>query len=91
MSAQGTSTIDFGATPVDNKTFAIVDANVSGLTYAEAWVMRDSTSDNSVDEHESLAAYSRTACSISGSTLTIYVEMVLGFVTGQFKLRYVAN
>lgn len=91
MSTQGTATIDFGSSPVDEATFNIIDASLSGLTYAEAWFMRDSTADNSVDEHEQIAGRARATCSISGTTLTIYVEILVGFVNGTFKIRYVAN
>jgi hypothetical protein len=88
---QGTVEVDFGATPTDTGTFAIVDAAFAGLTYGEAFVMRDSTADASVDEHESFAAYMRFACSISGTTLTIFAELLVGFATGLVKLRYVVN
>ena len=90
--AQGTATVDFGATPVDSATFDIVDATLSGLTYAEVWIMGDSTTDNDIDAHEQLA--SRTGhlpCSISGTTLTVLVDILIGFVIGTFKLRYGAN
>lgn len=91
MATQGTATVDFGATPVDNATFTISDGSLSGLTYAEAWVMRDSTGDNSVDEHETLGSLARLTCSISGTDLTVYCELLAGFVTGTFKIRYVGN
>jgi hypothetical protein len=89
--AVGTATVDFGSTPVDNATFNITDAALSGLTYAEAFWMRESTAQNSVDEHETLASWSRLICSITGTTLTVYCELLAGFVTGQFKLRYAAD
>jgi hypothetical protein len=92
MPTQGTATVDFGATPVDTATFAIVDATLSGLTYAEAWIMRDSVGDNNEDAHEQLAARTgHLPCSIAGTTLTVVVDVLIGFVTGQFKLRYGAN
>ena len=91
MATQGTATIDFGATPVNTATFAIVDATLAGLTYSEAWVMRDVTGQNDADAHEQLGSYARFTTSISGTTLTVWVELILGFVTGQFSLRYVAN
>lgn len=96
MATQGTATIDFGSTPVDEDSFDIADATLSGLTYAEAWFMRDTTvglggEENNEDAHEQIASRARTACSISGTTLTVYVEILVGFVTGKFKLRYVAN
>ncbi len=91
MATQGTSTINFGATPVDEGTFNINDGTLAGLTYAEAFFMRDSTGDNSVDEHESAASNTRLVCSISGTTLTVYINVLHGFLTGNFVIRYVAN
>ena len=91
MGTQNTTTIDFGTTPVDTKTFTIVDAALSGLTYAEAWAMRDTTADNGITLHEMANTLMRFACSISGTTLTIVADILMGRVTGQFKIRYVAN
>ena len=91
MGIQGTTVVDFGSTPVDSATFAVIDAGLSGLTYAEAWIMRDSTASNSVDEHETLGAMMRIMCSIAATTLTLYCELLGGFVSGQVSIRYVAN
>ena len=91
MGTQNTTTVDFGATPVDEGTFAIVDAALSGLTYAEAWIMRDSTANNTVLNHEIANAFIRLSCSISGTTLTIHCFLEAGLVTGLIKIRYVAN
>lgn len=91
MATQGTATIDFGATPVNSATFAIVDATLAGLTYSEGWFMRDTTAQNNADAHEQIGSYAQVTTSITGTTLTAYVELILGFVTGTFSLRYVAN
>ena len=91
MGTENTYTADFGVTPVNNAIFVIADANLSGLTFGEVWVMRDTHADNDVDAHEQLGSYSRFTCSISGTNMTVYAEVLIGFVTGNFKLRYVAN
>lgn len=91
MGTQSTTTVDFGAVPVDEGSFVIVDANLAGLTYAEVWIMMDSTADNTVLDHEIANALMRTACSISGTNLTVHCFVEAGLVTGQFKLRYAAN
>ena len=91
MATQGIYTADFGSTPVNSATFVIADATLAGLTYGEVWAMRDSHADNDTDAHEQLGSYGRFTCSISGTNLTVFVEMLIGFVTGNFKLRYVAN
>ena len=91
MGMMKTITVNFGATPINQQTFTDTDAGLSGLTYAEAFVMRDSTADNNADAHEQLGSYARLTCSISGTTITIWTELLYGFVTGQFNLRYVAN
>ena len=86
-----TITVDWGATPVNQATFTDIDAGLTGLTYAEAFAMRDATGGNTADEHESFGSYCRFTCSISGTTITIWAESLIGFFTGQFSLRYVAN
>jgi len=91
MGTQNTATIDFGSTPVEEASFAIVDANLSGLTYAEAWFMLDSTATNTTLDHEIANALIKVACSISATTLTANCFVEAGLVTGQFSLRYVAN
>lgn len=93
MAAQGTATINFGVTPVGSKTFTIADAALSGLTYAEAFFMgTDSTADNDAASHKQAGALLRATCDApSGSNMDVTIESLFGLVTGQFKLRYVAN
>lgn len=91
MGVQNTATIDFGSTPVIEGSFSIVDAGLSGTTYAEAWFMLDSTANNTVQAHEIANAFIKCACSISGTTLTLHCFVEAGKVTGQFKVRYVGN
>ena len=91
MATQGTTTVDFGTTPIAEKTFAIVDATLAGLTYAEAWAMSDSTAGNNTTHHRMFNGLMTKTCSISGTTLTVVCESEFGLVTDTFSLRYVAN
>lgn len=91
MGVQGQTTVDFTSTPADSGTFTVVNAAFSGLTFAEAFFMRDSTASNSVDEHEQAASATRLSCSVSGNTLTIFIDVIIGYLTDQFVVRYVVN
>jgi hypothetical protein len=94
MAAQGTVTVDFGATPVDGATFNFTDAALIGLTYMEPFIMRDdSTGDNSADAHQQLSARSKLCAGTPNGSgnVNVEAEVFIGFVTGTFKLRYAAN
>lgn len=93
MATQGTTTIDFGSTPVDEATFTVNDATLSGLTYAEAFFMSsDATADNDAAAHLTAAGITRVTCAAPvGSSLSIDVQVLIGFLVGTYKLRYVAN
>mgnify|MGYP001608984227 CR=1 FL=1 len=92
MSASGTATIDFGAVPTDEA--AVVVTGQSGIgsgSHAEAFIMRESTADNGLDEHEGLAIYCRLLVGtiIAGTGFTVYATMLAGYATGQFNIRWV--
>lgn len=92
MSTQGTATIDFGNTPaVDEYSFSVVDGTLAGMTYAEAWFMRDTHADSDETAHEMAATFIQTACSIAGTTLTIVCNVLGWYPIGNFKIRWVAN
>lgn len=87
-----TATVDFGATPVDEKDFVVADGQFAGQTYAEAWFMADSTVDNDADAHEMANALIHLCCETPGAgTLAIRSNVIAGLVTGQFKIRIVAT
>lgn len=94
MGAQGTATLDFGATPTDEATIAVTGQTgiVSG-SHAEAFFMRESTGDNGVEEHEAMAIYCPLTVGsiVAGTGFTIYATMLAGFATGQFTVRWVWN
>ena len=91
MGMMSNTTVDFGSTPVDEATFPVVDAGLSGLTKAEIFVMRDATGDNDADAHMVLATFWRFIGSISGTTLTIEGNAWGVLTTGTFVLHWVAN
>lgn len=93
MATANTVTIDFGATPVGSAQFTINDAALTGLTYAEAFFMgSDTTADNGAQMHKQAGALLRATCDApSGTNMLVTVESLFGLITGQFKMRYVAN
>lgn len=93
MATQGTSTIDFGATPVGSGSVVVADATLAGLTYAEAFFMgSDSTAGNGTAMHQQAGSLMRATCDAPvGTNMTVRFESQFGRVTGQFTFRYVAN
>lgn len=90
MAATVTTTIDFGATPVDGKTFTITDAGVSAASYVEAYIQsNDTTINNTADDHRAAAASMRLSCEAAAGAFNLEVHLLFGLVTGQFKVRYV--
>lgn len=90
MGAAVTTTIDFGATPVDEGTFNIVDASILATSYVEAFVMHNDTHvDNDAEAHKAFAICARLVCSANAGSFDLMVSMLAGYVTGNFKIRYV--
>lgn len=89
--AAGTATVAFGSGAGTDRAQVVVTGQtglVSG-DHVEAWVMRDSTSDHSADEHELLARDSRVLAEVSASdelTITVVCDSTW---TGNFQLRWV--
>lgn len=92
MAGTGTATIDFGSTPVEEAT-VLVNSGVSGLTaasYIEAFFMKESTSDNSVDEHAEAAALCPLVCEyVSATSFNIIASPIAALGIGQFSARWV--
>lgn len=86
---RATATIDFGATPVAEADFNIVDATISGTSYVEAFVQHNDThADNDAEAHKAFAAYAKLSCSANAGSFDLHVTMLAGYVTGNFKIRY---
>jgi hypothetical protein len=90
MAATATTTVDFGATPVDGKTFTITDAGVSAVSYVEAYIQsNDTTANNTADDHRVAAASMRLSCEPGAGQFNLEAHMIFGLVTGLIKIRYV--
>jgi hypothetical protein len=92
--AQGTATIDFGATPAEEATVTVSgQAGFVSTSAVEAWIQHgDSTVDNGVDEHEEFAALSPLACkwTVDGS-FEIKAMPIAMLGIGTFKVHWVWN
>jgi len=94
IGAQGSATLDFGATPTDEASIAVTgQASIAGGSHVEAFFMRETSADNGVEEHEGMAIYCPLVVGsiIAGTGFTIYATMLAGFATGQFACRWVWN
>ena len=91
--AQGTATIDFGASPgVNEASIAVTgQTTISATSKAEAFIMADdTTSDHTASDHRWLSALVGLTCGTptAATGFTIYVTS-LEKLTGTFKLRWV--
>lgn len=88
-----TKTVDFGAVPTDGETFVVNDAAFAGMTYVEGFFMNtDTTVDNTADAHGAAGVLIRVTCSApSGNNVTVDCCVLMGYVTGQFKIRFAAS
>lgn len=85
---KGLATIDFGSTPVSTKVFTITDATIDPTNYVEAFVMIDSTADNTVDDHRHAAVSWRTSCLAGTGDFELDIDCLLDLCHGTFKIRY---
>ena len=84
----GTATIDFGATPVNEVVITVTDAAILATNYVEAFVMIDSTADNTVDDHRHASASWKLACLPANGSFDLYVDCLADLCFGTFKIRY---
>lgn len=92
-SAQGTATINFGATPTDEASIAVTgQATISATSLVEAWIMGDvSTADNNAADHEALAyaaAMPVVTSRVAGTGFTIWVRLLAGWAKGTYKVQW---
>jgi hypothetical protein len=89
--ATGTDTLDFGATPTDRATLTVAAPALQAADHVEAFLMREATADNTADEHEALAVYSRLVCEndAANDQFRIAATILAGLATGQFAVRWV--
>ncbi len=89
MAGKGTAIIDFGSTPVADKVFTVTDAAVLSTHYVEAFVMVDSTGDNTVADHRHAAASWKLVCLPANGSFDLDVTCLMDLCNGTFSIRYV--
>lgn len=88
MAGTGTATVNFGATPVANAVFTVTDGSITATSYVEAFVMIDSTIDNTVDDHRHAAASWKLVCLPAAGSFELDVTCLIDLCHGTFKIRY---
>ena len=88
----GTVTLNFGATSTD--TGSILVTGLVGLTSTKQMlayvVASDTTATNTANDHKLLSRWGHLVCEYTSSTsMTIYCDLDIGEVTGEFKIRYI--
>jgi hypothetical protein len=91
-SAQGTATIDFGAHPGSNEAVVTVTGQtaISITSKAEAFIMSDTTSDHTEQDHRYIGLFLNLTCGTptAGVSFPIYARSTEK-LTGTFSLRWV--
>jgi hypothetical protein len=94
VGAQGTATLDFGATPTEDASVVVTgQAGVLSGSLVEAWFMRSTTADNTADDHEAMSIYCPLVCGdiVVGTGFTIRANMYAGLAIGQFTVCWAWN
>jgi hypothetical protein len=89
--ATGTAVLDFGATPAEEASVAVTgQAGILAGSHVEAFFMRESTADNSIDEHEEAAALCPLVCGdiVAGTGFTIKAMAIAALGLGTFNVRW---
>jgi hypothetical protein len=86
----GVATIDFGATPVAEKSFTITDAAIAAGMLIEAFVSAgDTHADNNTEAHNHAAASWRLAPGLGAAgSFPLDVYCLMDLCHGNFKVRY---
>ncbi len=90
--ATGTATVSFGATPTAEGSVTITgQTSIGSGSFVEAFIMADSTGDNTVTDHQLAGIMFRIVCGdiVAATGFTIYVTSIGGLVTGDFSIRWV--
>ncbi len=94
MGAQGSATLDFGATPAEEATVVVTgQAGIIAGSHVEAFFMKETSADNGVDGHEEAAALCPLVCEsiVAGTGFTIRAMPIAMLGLGQFTVRWVWN
>ncbi len=87
----GTAVLNFGATPTDEASVAVTgQAAIASGSHVEAYFMRESTAENTLEEHEEAAALCPLVCGaiVAGTGFTIYAHPIAMLGVGQFTVRW---
>ena len=91
--ATGQATLDFGAAPGTGAVEVAVTgqaAIIAGTSYAEAWMMADSTADHNAEEHMLVPIRLTVGNVTTGVGFTIYARTEWR-LSGTFNVRWVWN
>ena len=95
MGAQGTATLNFGASPPSDYTS--VDVTGQGAILAssqvEAWIMGTTTTDSDEEDHLMLAYYSKIVAGVptAGTGFTIHCLVEMGYTQNTYKVQWAWN
>lgn len=90
MSAQGTTTVNFGGKATDTSV-AVSAPAITGSQLVEAWIFPAATASNTVDNH-----WVETITVVAGNVqagvgFTIYAKVDEGFAHGVYNVAWVYN
>lgn len=93
MTTTGTAVIAFGSTPSNDATVTVTgQTGILTTSFVEAWVQENVTSgDNLLQDHRQLAWSAKLSPQniIAGTGFDIEVMLLIGLVTGTFKINWV--
>ena len=90
MSAQGTTTVNFGGKATDTSV-AVSAPSITGSQLVEAWIFPANTASNTIDNHwvEELSVVAGPP--VAGVGFTIYAKVSTGFGHGVYNVGWVYN
>lgn len=92
--AQGSATIDFGATPTDVGTVAVTGQGaILATSSVEAFIMAETSADHTAEDHKALALMARLVCDVpvAATGFNIQIFVLGGKFAGRYTVRWVWN
>lgn len=84
-----TTTVDFGATPVAEAEFTVVDAACTAAKNVLIQISgTDSTADNDAPAHALAATFFAFSTTAGTGDFTLSIHLLFGLISGQIKIRY---
>lgn len=84
-----TTTINLGSTPVAEAAIVITDARIQASTIIDAFVIVDSTGDNTQADHQHAASSWQITCLAAAGSFTLDIQCLIDLCWGTFNIRYV--